>query len=77
MSCVSSTAKRIPVSRARSRGLFRPELHRYCARLTGSVIDGEDIVQETLAKALYALSQSAEMPQRARRSATMAGSSGS
>ena len=22
----------------------RPELHRYCARLTGSVIDGEDIV---------------------------------
>ena len=22
----------------------RPELHRYCARLTGSVIEGEDIV---------------------------------
>ncbi|HEY1959682.1 MAG TPA: sigma-70 family RNA polymerase sigma factor [Polyangiaceae bacterium] len=41
---------------------IRPELHRYCARLTGSVIDGEDIVQETLAKALYALSQSPEMP---------------
>ena len=30
----------------------RPELHRYCARMTGSVFDGEDIVQETLAKAL-------------------------
>jgi len=40
----------------------RPELHRYCARLTGSVIDGEDIVQETLAKAFYALSLSAEVP---------------
>jgi RNA polymerase sigma-70 factor (ECF subfamily) len=41
----------------------RPELHRYCARLTGSVIDGEDIVQDALAKAFYALSQAAEMPQ--------------
>ena len=40
----------------------RPELHRYCARLTGSVIDGEDIVQETFAKAFYALSLSAEVP---------------
>ena len=28
----------------------RPELHRYCARLTGSVIEGEDIVQDTLAQ---------------------------
>ena len=33
---------------------LRPELHRYCARLTGSVVDGEDIVQDTLAKALVA-----------------------
>lgn len=41
---------------------LRPELHRYCARLTGSVIDGEDIVQETLAKAFYALSLQAELP---------------
>ena len=39
----------------------RPELHRYCARLTGSVIEGEDIVQETLAKAFYALSLSPEV----------------
>jgi RNA polymerase sigma-70 factor, ECF subfamily len=37
-------------------GDLRPELHRYCARLTGSVIEGEDIVQETLAKAFYTLS---------------------
>src|ERR1700709_630912 len=41
---------------------FRPELHRYCARLTGSVIEGEDIVQDTLAKAFYALSQSPDVP---------------
>ena len=41
---------------------LRPELHRYCARLTGSVIDGEDIVQETLAKGFYALSMSTEVP---------------
>jgi RNA polymerase sigma factor (sigma-70 family) len=41
---------------------LRPELHRYCARLTGSVIDGEDIVQETLAKAFYALGLRSEVP---------------
>jgi RNA polymerase sigma-70 factor, ECF subfamily len=41
---------------------IRPELHRYCARLTGSVIEGEDIVQDTLAKAFYALGMSAELP---------------
>jgi RNA polymerase sigma-70 factor (ECF subfamily) len=40
----------------------RPELHRYCARLTGSVIEGEDVVQDTLAKAFYALSLSADVP---------------
>jgi RNA polymerase sigma factor (sigma-70 family) len=40
----------------------RPELHRYCARLTGSVIEGEDIVQDTLARAFYALSLSADVP---------------
>ncbi len=43
-------------------GGVRPELHRYCARLTGSVIEGEDIVQETLAKAFYALSLSQDVP---------------
>jgi RNA polymerase sigma-70 factor, ECF subfamily len=41
---------------------LRPELHRYCARLTGSVIEGEDIVQDTLARAFYALSLSPEVP---------------
>ncbi len=34
---------------------IRPELHRYCARMTGSVLDGEDLVQETLAQACYGL----------------------
>ncbi|MER8407642.1 sigma-70 family RNA polymerase sigma factor [Mesorhizobium sp. M0185] len=34
---------------------LRPRLHRYCARMAGSVIDGEDIVQEVLIKALQAI----------------------
>ena len=41
---------------------LRPELHRYCARMTGSVFDGEDVVQDTLAKAYYALGQMREPP---------------
>jgi len=41
---------------------LRPQLHRYCARLTGSVIEGEDIVQDTLAKAFYALGMMPETP---------------
>lgn len=32
-------------------GALRPRLHRYCARLVGSSLDGEDVVQEALAKA--------------------------
>jgi len=35
-------------------GELRPKLHRYCARMTGSVIDGEDVVQEAIVKALEA-----------------------
>ena len=41
---------------------MRPELHRYCARMTGSVADGEDVVQDTLARAYYELSQLKELP---------------
>src|SRR5258708_12266189 len=37
-------------------GELRPKLHRYCARMTGSAVDGEDIVQDALIKALAALS---------------------
>lgn len=33
----------------------RPRLHRYCARMVGSVFDGEDVLQEALAKATQAL----------------------
>jgi RNA polymerase sigma-70 factor (ECF subfamily) len=29
---------------------LRPKLHRYCARMVGSVIDGEDVVQDALVK---------------------------
>jgi RNA polymerase sigma-70 factor (ECF subfamily) len=36
-------------------GELRPKLHRYCARMTGSAVDGEDIVQDALIKALAAL----------------------
>jgi RNA polymerase sigma-70 factor, ECF subfamily len=38
----------------RSLGELRPKLHRYCARMTGSVIDGEDVVQEAMMKAINA-----------------------
>jgi RNA polymerase sigma-70 factor (ECF subfamily) len=31
---------------------LRPKLHRYCARMVGSVIDGEDVVQDALVKAV-------------------------
>jgi len=43
-------------------GELRPELHRYCSRLVGSVIEGEDVVQDTLAKAFIALDGLAEAP---------------
>lgn len=33
---------------------LRPRLHRYCARMVGSAFDGEDVVQDTLAKATEA-----------------------
>ena len=38
-------------------GELRPKLHRYCARMTGSVIDGEDVVQEAFVKAIEAFPQ--------------------
>ncbi|MBB6485873.1 sigma-70 family RNA polymerase sigma factor [Rhizobium lusitanum] len=40
---------------------LRPRLHRYCARMTGSAVQGEDILQDTLVKALHARSQGAEV----------------
>ena len=55
------------LGRARERFLelvadVRPELHRYCARVVGSAIDGEDVVQEALARGLYSLSMGTELP---------------
>jgi RNA polymerase sigma-70 factor (ECF subfamily) len=41
---------------------LRPELHRYCARMTGSVLDGEDVVQDTLARAYFALPELDALP---------------
>lgn len=40
----------------------RPELHRYCARIVGSAVVGEDVVQDTLAKAFYAMTLATEVP---------------
>jgi len=36
---------------------LRPSLHRYCARMTGSAMDGEDVVQEALIEAYRKLDQ--------------------
>src|SRR5260221_14785788 len=33
---------------------MRPKLHRYCARMTGSGIDGEDVLQDAMIKAVEA-----------------------
>src|SRR5215510_11228050 len=41
---------------------LRPDLHRYCARMTGSIADGEDVVQDALARAYYELSGLKELP---------------
>lgn len=41
---------------------LRPELHRYCARLMGSVIDGEDVVQDTLVRAFAGAHDLKETP---------------
>jgi RNA polymerase sigma-70 factor (ECF subfamily) len=41
---------------------LRPELHRYCSRLMGSVIDGEDVVQDTFTKALVAVDELRDVP---------------
>ncbi|MCU1283537.1 MAG: polymerase, sigma-24 subunit, subfamily, partial [bacterium] len=59
----------VPVELAAAReqflalvGELRPDLHRYCARLVGSAIDGEDVLQEALAKAFYAIGLQPELP---------------
>src|SRR6202140_477911 len=50
--------KSVPDASAAAAGLdrllvdMRLRLHRYCARMVGSVIDGEDVVQDALIKAV-------------------------
>ena len=34
---------------------LRPQLHRYCSRMTGSITDGEDVVQDALFRAYRSL----------------------
>ncbi len=62
------TATPPDLAQARERFLslvegVRPDLHRYTSRLVGSAIDGEDVVQDALAKAFYAMSLSPEVPE--------------
>jgi RNA polymerase sigma factor (sigma-70 family) len=40
----------------------RPELLRYCARMMGSTTEGEDVVQDALARAFYELARLHELP---------------
>ncbi|MCX7303599.1 MAG: sigma-70 family RNA polymerase sigma factor [Hyphomicrobiales bacterium] len=40
---------------------LRPRLHRYCARMTGSTVDGEDVLQDTLVNALSARAEGASV----------------
>jgi RNA polymerase sigma factor (sigma-70 family) len=66
---MSEERKKVPAELGQARERFlelvtevRPELHRYCSRVVGSAVDGEDVVQEALAKAFYAISMATELP---------------
>jgi RNA polymerase sigma-70 factor (ECF subfamily) len=52
---LSSTPARTPAEFEALVQAIRPELHRYCARMIGSVVDAEDVVQDALAKAYASL----------------------
>ena len=43
---------------------MRPRLHRYCARMVGSAFEGEDVVQDALARAAVAWAEEIEHPER-------------
>src|SRR5262245_8873597 len=58
---MSTTVTDPPHARAafdRILGELRPKLHRYCARMTGSSVDGEDVLQEACVKAIEAFPRS-------------------
>jgi len=66
MSDLNALARDLSSGRERFLALvadIRPDLHRYCARMTGSVSAGEDVVQETLAHAYYSLGEIYALPQ--------------
>jgi len=54
---LASSAVRTPAEFEAFVQVIRPELHRYCARMIGSVVDAEDVVQEALTKAYASLPQ--------------------
>jgi RNA polymerase sigma-70 factor (ECF subfamily) len=65
MTTIDSLVSEVQAGRERFLALvadIRPDLHRYCARMTGSVSEGEDIVQETLARAYFALPEMESLP---------------
>ncbi|MDX8465524.1 sigma-70 family RNA polymerase sigma factor [Mesorhizobium sp. VK23B] len=59
---VATTEARLRAFEREAAGL-RAKLHRYCSRMVGSVIDGEDIVQEALAKGFVAI-RNGDMPEK-------------
>src|SRR6202034_3849449 len=50
-----------PEAFGRLAATLRPRLHRYCARMVGSAIEGEDVLQDALAKAAEALPDAGEI----------------
>lgn len=52
------------VDLAQLMGVLRPRLHRYCARMVGSALDGEDVLQDALAKAAGADMRRVDQPER-------------
>ena len=58
----ATTEARLRAFEREAAGL-RAKLHRYASRMVGSVIDGEDIVQEALAKGFVAI-RNGDMPDR-------------
>lgn len=65
----SSQDQSVPTTESRLRAFereaagLRAKLHRYASRMVGSVIDGEDIVQEALAKGFVAI-RNGDMPDK-------------
>jgi RNA polymerase sigma-70 factor (ECF subfamily) len=59
MNTIASTESRAAFDR--QLAALRPKLHRYCARMVGSVIDGEDVLQDAVVKAIEAFSETSRI----------------